>query len=60
MSWRSSLREGRNVSADANEMPMKAQFHPSMDPDIRPGDHASLLLEPTHINPSQNEVAPAG
>jgi hypothetical protein len=41
MSWRSSLKEQRNVSADANEKPMKALFHPRMDPNIRPGDHAS-------------------
>jgi hypothetical protein len=57
MNWRSSLRERRNVSADANEMPMKALFHPRMNSNIRPGDHASPFLGPPCINPSQNEVA---
>jgi hypothetical protein len=52
MSWRSSLKEQRNVSADANEKPMKALFHPRMDSNIRSGDHASPLLGPTFINPS--------
>jgi hypothetical protein len=57
MSWRSSVKEQRNVSADANEKPMKALFHPRVNSNIRPGDHASPHLGPAFIIPSQNEVA---
>jgi hypothetical protein len=56
MTWRSSIEEQRKVSADGNEMPMKALSHSRMDPNIRPGDRESSLLGPTFINPSQNEV----
>lgn len=37
-------KERRNVSADANEVPMRALFHPRMDWTIHSGDHASPLL----------------
>ncbi len=45
------------MSADANEKPTKALFHPHMDSNMHPGDHPSPLPAPTFINRSQNEVA---